>query len=187
MITQGSRGLVNLKNNIEISTREAASFGNKITSYNSMEQIILLPGDNGIPGSGAVASGDLSTARLVATFDTGSTFNVYKVDYSMQESTLESANKYIRTGTWTIAGRKDFTDTANAVIFNDSFSSHSQITTHTNQLVEPKFRAQMSSAGLVSIYLVGNQLEAESNTNITHNLGVQVKLKYVQDRWSALS
>ena len=184
---KGSRGLVNLKNNIEISTREAASFGNKITSYNSMEQIILLPGDNGIPGSGAVASGDLSTARLVATFDTGSTFNVYKVDYSMQESTLESANKYIRTGTWTIAGRKDFTDTANAVIFNDSFSSHSQITTHTNQLVEPKFRAQMSSTGLVSIYLVGNQLEAESNTNITHNLGVQVKLKYVQDRWSALS
>jgi len=184
---KGSRGLVNLKNNIEISTREAASFGNKITSYNSMEQIILLPGDNGIPGSGGVSSSDLSSARLVASFDTGSTYNVYKVDYSMQESTLASANKYIRTGVWTIAGRKEFADTANAVIFNDSFSSHSEITTHVNQLVEPKFRAQMNAAGLVSIYLVNNQLEAESSTNITHNVGVQLKLKYVQDRWSALS
>ena len=184
---KGSRGLINLKNNIEISTREVASFGNKSTSYNSMEQIILLPGDNGIPGSGGVASGVLSTARLVASFDTGSTYNVYKIDYSMQESVAASANKYIRTGIWTIAGRKEFADTANAVIFNDSFSSHSEITTHANQLVEPKFRAQMNAAGLVSIYLVNNQLEAESNTNITHNVGVQLKLKYVQDRWSALT
>ena len=112
---------------------------------------------------------------------------MYKVDYSIADSTGASANKYIRTGTWTIAGRKDFTDRANAVIFNDSFSSHSEITTHVNQLVEPKFRAQMNSAGLISLYLVNDQLEAESNTNITHNVGVQLRVKYVQDRWSSSS
>ena len=182
---KGSRGLVNLKNNIEISTREAASFGNKSTSYNSMESSVLLPGDNGIPGIGAVSPSDLSAARTVASFDTGSTYNVYKVDYSIQDN--GGSNKYIRTGTWTIAGRKDFTDYANAVIFNDSFSSQSEITSHVNALVEPKFRAQMDNAGLVKLYLVNNQLEAESNTNITHNVGVQLKVKYVQDRWSASS
>lgn len=184
---KGSRGLVNLKNNIEISTREAATFGNKVTSFNSMEQTILLPGDNGISGTGAVTDATISAAKLVASFDAGSTYNVYKVDYSIADSTGASANKYIRTGTWTIAGRKDFTDRANAVIFNDSFSSHSEITTHVNQLVEPKFRAQMNSAGLISLYLVNDQLEAESNTNITHNVGVQLRVKYVQDRWSSSS
>lgn len=184
---KGSRGLVNLKNNIEISTREAATFGNKVTSYNSMEQTVLIPGDNGIPGVGAVTSSQLSAAKLVASFDAGASYNVYKVEYSIAESTGSSANKYIRTGVWTIAGRSDFTDQANAVIFNDSFSSHSEITTHTNQLVEPKFRAQMDSSGLIKLFLVNDQLEAESNTNITHNLGVQLKVKYVQDRWSATS
>ncbi len=184
---KGSRGLVNLKNNIEISTREAATFGNKVTSFNSMEQTVLIPGDNGIPGVGAVTQSQLSAAKLVASFDASSTYNVFKVDYSISESASASANKYIRAGVWTIAGRSDFTDQANAVIFNDSFSSHSEITTHTNQLVEPKFRAQMDSSGLIKIFLVNDQLEAESNTNITHNLGVQLKVKYVQDRWSATS
>lgn len=184
---KGSRGLVNLKNNIEISTREAATFGNKVTSFNSMEQVVLIPGDNGIPGVGAVTQSQLGAAKLVASFDAGSSYNVYKVEYSIAESSGSSANKYIRTGVWTIAGRKDFTDQANAVIFNDSFSSHSEITTHTNQLVEPKFRAQMDNTGLIKLFLVNDQLEAESNTNITHNLGVQLKVKYVQDRWSATS
>lgn len=184
---KGSRGLVNLKNNIEISTREAATFGNKVTSFNSMEQVVLIPGDNGIPGVGAVTASQLSAAKLVASFDAGSTYNVFKVDYSISESAGASSNKYMRAGVWTIAGRSDFTDQANAVIFNDSFSSHSEITTHTNQLVEPKFRAQLDSSGLIKIFLVSDQLEAESNTNITHNLGVQLKVKYVQDRWSATS
>jgi len=184
---KGTRGLVNLKNNIEISTREAATFGNKVTSFNSMEQVILIPGDNGIPGTGAVTPAVLGAAKLVASFDAGSTYNVFKVDYSISESAEAAANKYIRTGVWTIAGRKDFTDQANAVIFNDSFSSHSEITTHTNNLVEPKFRAQMDNTGLIKVFLVNDQLEAESNTNITHNLGVQLKVKYVQDRWSAIS
>ncbi len=184
---KGSRGLVNLKNNIEISTREAATFGNKVTSFNSMEQVVLIPGDNGIPAVGAVTASQLGAAKLVASFDAGSTYNVFKVEYSIAESGIGTANKYMRTGVWTIAGRKDFTDQANAVIFNDSFSSHSEITTHTNQLVEPKFRAQMDSTGLIKLFLVSDQLEAESNTNITHNLGVQLKVKYVQDRWSATS
>ena len=184
---KGSRGLVNLKNNIEISTREAATFGNKVTSFNSMEQSILLPGDNGIPGVGAVTAAMLSAAKLVASFDAGSTYNVFKVDYSIAESSGASANKYIRTGVWTMAGRSEFTDQANAVIFNDSFSSHSEITTHVNQLVEPKFRAQMDSSGLIKVFLVNDQLEAESNTNITHNIGVQLKLKHVHNRWSATS
>jgi len=184
---KGSRGLINLKNNIEISTREAATFGNKVTSFNSMEQTILLPGDNGISGTGAVQQATLNAAKLVASFDASSTYNVFKVDYSIAESVGSSANKYIRTGVWTIAGRTDFTDQANAVIFNDSFSSHSEITTHTNSLVEPKFRALMNSSGLISVYLVNDQKEIETDTNITHNLGVQLRVKYIQDRWSSSS
>ena len=184
---KGSRGLVNLKNNIEISTKEISTFGNKVISFESMEQVILIPGDNGIPGTGAVTPVILNAAKLVASFDADKIYNVFKVNYSISEIAGAAANKYIRTGVWTIAGRKDFTDVANAIVFNDSFSSHSEITTHTNNLVEPKFRAQMDSAGLIKVFLVNDQLEIETNTNITHNLGVQLKVKYIQDRWSATS
>jgi hypothetical protein len=184
---KGTRGLVNLKNNIEISMREVATFGNKVISFEGMEQVILIPGDNGIPGTGAVTSVILNAAKLVASFDSGSTYNVFKVNYSISEIAGAAANKYIRTGVWTIAGRHDFTDQANAIVFNDSFSSHSEITTHSNNLVEPKFRAQMDNTGLIKVFLVNDQLEAETNTNITHNLGVQLKVKYIQDRWSASS
>ena len=45
----------------------------------------------------------------------------------------------------------------------------------------------MDNTGLIKLFLLNDQLEAESNTNITHNLGVQLKVKYVQDRWSATS
>ena len=169
----GSRGLINLKNNIEISTRELATFGNKVTSFNSMEEIVILQGDN--------------SSRVIASFDVGSTYNVYSIEYSIRESTSGAANKYIRTGTWSIAGRTDFTDVANAVVFADRFSSHYEVTTHNNTVIEPKFKAVLnSSSGLVEIRLVDDQLDTATNTTMTHNLGVPVKLKYIVNRWAAL-
>jgi hypothetical protein len=170
----GSRGLVNLKNNIEISTREAASFGNKVTSYNSMEEVLLLPSDD--------------STKLVASFDASSTYNVFHVDYSIQEVNSTS-NKYIRTGTWTIAGRTDFTDSANSVIFNDNFSSLYEITSHSDDVVEPKFDATMNPESQVEIRMVDDQLIISSGTPgyDTHNLGVQLKIKYVVTRWSSIN
>ena len=170
----GSRGLINLKNNIEISTREAASFGNKITSYNSMEEQIILPSDN--------------NTDLIASFDASGTYNVFHVDYSLQDVN-SSSNKYMRTGRWTIAGRTDFVDTANSVLFNDNFSSVYEVTTHNNVVVEPKFDAVMNTEGLIEIRLVDNQTittVAGATSFDTHNVDVQLKLKYVITRWSSL-
>ena len=100
---------------------------------------------------------------------------------------FRTANKYIRTGTWSIAGRTDFTDVANAVVFADRFSSHYEVTTHNNTVIEPKFKAVLnSSSGLVEIRLVDDQLDTATNTTMTHNLGVPVKLKYIVNRWAAL-
>ena len=170
---KGSRGLINLKNNIELSTRELATFGNKITSFNSMEEVVILQGD--------------TSSRVIASFDVGSTYNVYSIEYSIRESTTSAANKYIRSGTWQLSGRTDFTDAANAVIFSDSFSSHYEITTHTNEVIEPKFYAVLNtSTNLVEIRLVDTQLEVATNSQMTHNLGVPVKLKYIVNRWAAL-
>lgn len=171
----GKSGLVNLKNNIELSTRETAVLGDKVTSYNTMEETTILPSDD---------SGD-----LIASFDASSNYNVFHVDYSLQEVN-SSGNKYLRTGTWTIAGRTDFTNSTNGVLFNDNFSSLYEITTHNDAVVEPKFDATITEDAQIEIRLVDDQLIVSSGGSVsydTHNLGVQLKLKYVTTRWSSSS
>ena len=56
------RGLINLKTILKYP-RELATFGNKVSSFNSMEEIVILQGDN--------------SPRVIASFDVGSTYNVY--------------------------------------------------------------------------------------------------------------
>jgi len=93
----------------------------------------------------------------------------------------------MRMGTMTIQGRPDFTDTANAVIFNDRFSSHWE-TGSTSAVVEPKFTAAVSGNRVV--VSMENQLSDPTNplsSQIVHSLGNNLKLKYVIRRWSSNS
>lgn len=168
----GSRGLVNLKNNIEISTRELDAFGNKETNYVTMDEFVITPSD--------------TNTRVLAEFDVQGQFNVYRIQYSMQH-TNASGNKYLRTGTWSIAGSMDFVDPANRVLFSDNFTSVFEISSHTDPVVEPKFDAVVNANGVAEIRLVDDQLISSSGTTsyAPHNIGTSLRFKYVSERWSS--
>jgi len=169
---RGSRGLVNLKNNIELSTRELASFGNKITTYVTMDEFVISQSDRG--------------NRVLAEFDPTGQYNVFKATYSMQHTT-GTGSKYLRTGTWMISSNPDFTDQTNSVLFADNFTSIHEVS-HGDPVVEPKFKAVLSPAGMIEIRLVDDQLVQNisgTNTYTTHNLNVNLRVKYVTERWSA--
>lgn len=168
----GSRGLVNLKNNIEISTRELDAFGSKETNYVTMDEFVVTPSDN--------------NDRVLAEFDVQGQFNVYRIQYSMQH-TNASGNKYLRTGTWSIAGSMDFIDPANRVLFNDNYTSVFEISSHSDPVVEPKFDAVINANGVAEIRLIDDQLINSSGTTsyATHNIGTSLRFKYVTERWSS--
>ena len=169
---RGSRGLVNLKNNIEISTRELAAFGNKETTYVTMDQFVVSQSDD--------------NTRVLAEFDPTGQYNVFKITYSMQHTTA-TGNKYMRTGTWLICSTGDFTDTANGVLFNDNYSSVHEVTSHSDPVVEPKFDAVVNSNGGIEIRLVEDQLIQSGGTSTyrAHYLEVNLRVKYVTERWSS--
>jgi hypothetical protein len=168
----GSRGLVNLKNNIEISTRELDAFGNKETTYVTMDEFVITPSD--------------TNSRVLAEFDVQGQFNVFRIKYSLQH-TNASGNKYLRTGTWSIAGSLDFVDPANRVLFSDNYTSVFEISSHTDPVVEPKFDAVINPNGVAEIRLVDDQLISSSGTTsyATHNIGTSLRFKYVTERWSS--
>ena len=167
---EGTRGLVNLKNNLEIQTRDTASSGEKIVSFTSTEGTTILQSDT---------AGD-----EIFGVDT-STYDSYVVEYTVSETPTGTANKYMRMGTMMIQGRDDFTDTANAVIFNDRFSSHWE-TGSSLPVIEPKFQAVQSGTRIV--VSMADQLSDPTDPNstrIVHSLGNNLKLKYVLRRWSS--
>lgn len=167
----GSRGLINLKNNLEIQTREAASVGEKIVTYTSLEGTTILQSD-GIGDS-------------IFTID-ASRYNSFVLDYTMVESPVGGSNKYMRQGTMTVNVRTDFTDSANAVILNDNFSSHWEVS-HNDPVVEPKFAVTVNGDDVV--FSMEGQHRDPDNPDpsdlIAHTLDTSIKFKYVYRRWSS--
>ena len=166
----GSRGIINLKNNLEIQTREAAAFGEKIESYESLEQATILLSHN--------------ENTTVLSFET-SVYNTFVLDYTLVEQS-GSVNKYLRTGTMHISARPDFTsDPTNAVILSDRFSSTWEVT-HSDPIVEPKFEATMSgSSAIVKMDLQYSDPANPGSGTVVHSIGSNLKMKYVVRRWSS--
>jgi hypothetical protein len=103
------------------------------------------------------------------------------------QHTTGTGSKYLRTGTWMISSNSDFTDQTNSVLFADNFTSIHEVS-HGDPVVEPKFKAVLSPAGMIEIRLVDDQLVQNingTNTFTTHNLNVNLRVKYVTERWSA--
>ena len=124
--------------------------------------------------------------RKQTYFDVQGQFNVFRIKYSLQH-TNASGNKYLRTGTWSIAGSLDFVDPANRVLFSDNYTSVFEISSHTDPVVEPKFDAVINPNGVAEIRLVDDQLISSSGTTsyATHNIGTSLRFKYVTERWSS--
>jgi len=169
--SDGTKGLLNLKTNLELQTREAAAFGETTTTYNSLTIEPILLSDS---------AGD-------ALFSVGvGVFNSFVLDYTLTEK-AGSANKYMRIGTMTVSARTDFSDPANAVVLNDTFSSSYEISS-SDPVVEPQFEAVLNGDE-VELKLQ-NQIVDPNVTPFTytaHNIGAELRLKYIIRRWSSTS
>ena len=167
----GTRGLVNLKNNLEIYTREASSSGEKILTYASLESKTILQSD----------TYDQEVFSIDAT-----KYNTFVIDYSMSESPAGSTTKYMRSGTITVTARPDFTDAANAVVFSDNFNSHWEVI-GSDPVVEPQFKASLNN-GRIEFSMLrqyrdpGNPAPGDY---VAHTIDSNIKLKYVFKRWSS--
>lgn len=98
------RGLVNLKTNIELQTKQGAVVGDKTVSYTDLNTAA-------IPASGG---------NIVGLTQSVDVYDTYKIDYSVTEAssvTLPGEN-YQRIGTMYVSGRADFAAT-DKVIFQD--------------------------------------------------------------------
>lgn len=168
---QGIRGLLNLKNNLELQTREAAVSGQSITSY-------TIPESETIPST--VAPDD-EVFRLGLD-----TYNTFSIDYSIVEND-NSGTEYMRTGTMLITARidKTFGDANSAIVFRDTFSSLTDGVSGT--VVEPKFQASVIPAEQVAVFSFEGQPNPLGGADIAHNLGTSLKFKYVINRWSSTS
>jgi hypothetical protein len=169
--TNGTKGLINLKNNLEIQTREAASFGEKLETYESLEVVTILESNN--------------QNDVIISLD-ASVYNTFVLDYTITES-AGLPNKYLRMGTMQISARPDWTTSpTTAVVFGDRFSSSWDLT-HSNPVVEPKFEATMN--GNFIELKMDLQYSDPANPTVgqeaVHTLQSTLRMKYVAKRWSS--
>ena len=166
----GVRGLVNLKNNLELQTREAAVVGQKITTYTSLESTVI----------GSDITFDEEVFRLGID-----TYNTFSLEYSMVDVESEDA-KYMRSGTILVTARLDtFADGNTAVIFRDNFNSMSEGV--VGETLEPKFQANVIPAENVISFSFAEQNNPNGAGTMAHNLDTDLKIKYVIQRWSSTS
>lgn len=159
----GTRGLINLKNNLEILTREASGQGEKIVTYNSVIVTTSLLSDTG------------QSEVIGLPVDI---YNAQLVDYTITEVPGQP-NKYMRTGTIYVASRGDFV--VPDVAINDNFSSVFEVYNLDDaDVVEPRFTSRIENNRVILSF------RDDGNGNLEHNIGSNLRIKYVIRRWSAI-
>ena len=169
--SDGTKGLLNLKTNLELQTREAAAFGETTTTYDSLTVEPILLSDSAGDKLFSIGAG---------------VFNSFVLDYTLVEKS-GAVNKYMRVGTMTVTARTDFADAGNAVVLNDTFSSSFEIT-QSDPVVEPQFEAVLVGDDIE--FRLVNQIIDPSSTPFAytaHNIGAELRLKYIIRRWSSTS
>ena len=171
----GTRGLVNLKNNLEIQTRAAATLGQKITTFSSMERAAI---DSNEPADTKIFDIDAST------------YNTFVIEYSMSDVAPDSGvyASYLRTGVINVAAREDFENGNSTVIVRDSFTSDHYVNNGSIPLVvEPKFNATLVD-GRVQFTLDDQFISDPANVlnKATHTIGTDISMKYILRRWNSI-
>lgn len=159
-----ARGLVNIKNNIELQTNEAAGVGEKIATFLSMETATLLPIDANRAGK-TVFSLDITQ------------FNNFVIDYSIADQS--GPDTYQRTGTMHISARADLADSA---IISDTFVSYLD---SAGTRVEPKFEAAVSTDGTSVEIKLANQ--DPTDLDLAYDINAELAFRYAVRRWSSFN
>ena len=187
----GVRGLLNLKNNIEILTRESSIlFGEREVTFPAAFQVLVLnEQEPNVP---------LTNFVLEAT-----RYNTFIIDYTIVDRESNS-NKYSRVGQMRVEARTDISTTDITVY--DEFSSQYDIqdpplapnqgpgatiggaqdySGNPDNIFEPKFGADIVDNG-IRFFLEENQdLVALGADNTAHSVNTDLVLRYVIKRWSS--
>lgn len=168
----GTRGLLNLKNNIEIQTKQTAIIANKVLTYVDLETIFI---PNGFPWE---------TELFTVGADT---YDAFIIDYTISDDS-ESTNKYSRMGQIKLISRSDFTaDTQ--IVLADDFASNCNLPNNTGEAVlEPQFYAELVDNQVVFKFRkqYANPAVPLENEALTHSLGTSLVMKYVVRRWNSV-
>lgn len=159
------RGLVNIKNNIELQTNESAGIAEKLSTFLSMETATLLPTDQQGAGN-TVFSLDITQ------------FNNFVIDYSIADQS--GADTYQRTGTMHISARPDVADSA---MISDTFVSYLD---SDGTQTEPKFAVTVSGDGNSVEIKLANQ-DPGGDLDFAYDINAELSLRYAIRRWSSFN
>ena len=169
----GTRGIINIKNNLEITTLEQSGVGTKVTTFPTMEAGFILRG----------AAPDTEVFRISL-----SVYDSFILEYSISETGGSAIDKYSRVGTMHIVARTDFTDPNNAVSIIDNFSStYERNSVSPDAVVEPRFDGRIVDGNIV-VELVTqyrDPLNPIGGDEVGHTLDCDLKLRYLQRRWTS--
>lgn len=167
----GTQGLLNLKNNLELQTRESAVLGEPILTYPNTNVVFIpisFPSDTEL----FVLGGDV--------------FNAFFIDYTISDDGSND-NKYSRVGQMKIVARPDFVQN-NQVVLTDDFNSRWELPQSTSPLVEPQFYAEIDTNGDLIFKLRSQFRDYDNpilNDKVIHTLGTSLVMKYVVRRWNS--
>jgi hypothetical protein len=142
------KGLVNLKTNIELQTKQGAIIGDKLVSYSDMNTAV-------IPAAGGVISG------LTQSVDR---YNTYLIDYSIKEAssvTLPGKN-YQRVGTMFVSARPDFLSNSKVIFYDTS-----------TEMIDVGLAGNLS----FTASLVGNNIVFNATNSLGEDLEVKYLVK----------
>ena len=188
----GSRGLLNLKNNIELLTRESSIlFGERELTYAALFQVLIL---NEQDPNAPINNFVLESTR----------YNNFIIDYTIVDRNSTS-NRYSRTGQMRVEVRDDI-DTTDITLY-DEYSSQYEINdpllapnsgvpggtvggindygNDESRIIEPKFRADFVDNG-IRFFIEEQPLLDSLGAGITiHSINADLVLRYVYRRWSS--
>lgn len=182
----GVRGLLNLKNNIELLTRESSIlFGERELTYSAPFNIIILNEQN--PGD-PIEDFTLEANR----------YDSFIIDYTIVDDNTNN-NEYQRSGQLRVQVLQESPFPQTAVTVDDDYTSQWDIidppldssndpiggSTDPNTIYEPKFGAEYVG-GSIRFFLEEYQdLVNLGADNTAHSLNTDLAVKYVFRRWSS--
>jgi hypothetical protein len=149
------RGLLNIKTNIELQTRQAVVIGDKSITYTDMNTALI------------TAAGGINLALTETVLDAQNNIinDTFRLEYTVTESAGTSAfEKYQRVGTMHVTVRPDFAD--NKVLLQDIAS----------EMSEPGNNTISFSAEIIGRDLI---------FTVNNNVGRDLSMKYLIQRWSS--